>query len=489
MAASAMSRLPDHDAVLALLDHAASHAKRYRNGRQALHPSASTAELRDLFDRRLPELGRDPFEVIDDLVRAAEPGLVGNTQPGFFAWVIGGSHIAGVAADWLTSAWGQNAAIYQCSPAAATAEEVAAKWLLDLLGLPPESSVGFATGATMAGFICLAAARDEVLRRAGFDLNEVGLQGAPEVNIFISADAHVSNFAALRYLGFGERNLVRIATNQHGVLDCSVLEQALERGDGPGIIVCQAGQINSGAFDDFETIAQLAARHGSWLHIDGAFGLWARVVPELAKHCRGAELADSWAVDGHKWLQVPYDCGFAIVRDAAAHRRAMNITASYIAHDAGDGRNPTEFGPELSRRARGFAVWTMLQTLGRQGIVEMVRAHHLCARAIADRLASTPGIRLEAPVCLNQVLLSFNSENASDSPSQPYAETLAAALNKTRRLFFKTADWRGQRVLRISVTGHATDIATATAAAEMIEAEWLKLRASSKRRPEKTWRE
>lgn len=476
--------MPDHDIAVALLDHAASHARRYRNGKQPLHPTASAEELRRLFDPGLPERGRDPLAVIDDLVRAAEPGLVGNTQPGFFAWVMGGSHPAGVAADWLTSAWGQNAAIYQCSPASTTAEEVAAKWLLELLDLPRESSVGFTTGATMAAFICLAAARGEVLRRAGCDLNETGLQGAPKVDIFISADAHASNFAALRYLGFGERNFVRIATNEHGVLDCSRLGQAVERASGPGIIVCQAGQINSGAYDDFRAISRLATRHGSWLHIDGAFGLWARVVPEFDEHCRGVELADSWAVDGHKWLQVPYDCGFAVVRDADAHRRAMDITASYIAPNDEDGRNPTHFVPELSRRARGFAVWAMLQTLGRQGIIEMVWSHHLCARAIADRLAKAPGIRVQAPVCLNQVLLSFEDEDAQDTSSEPYADMLAAALNKTGRLFFKTADWRGRRVLRISVIGYATDIASAAAAAEAIEAEWLKLYASSKPRSE-----
>lgn len=479
-----MNHMPDHDIAAALLDHAALHARRYRNGKQPLHPSATADELRRLFDLDLPERGRDPFAVIDDLVRAVEPGLVGNTQPGFFAWVMGGSHPAGVAADWLTSAWGQNAAIYQCSPAAATAEEVAAKWLLALLDLPDESSVGFTTGATMAAFICLAAARGEVLRRAGFDLNDAGLQGVAKINIFISTDAHASNFAALRYLGFGEQNFVRIATNGNGVLDCSVLRDELEGASGPGIIICQAGQINSGAFDDFEAISELASRHGSWLHIDGAFGLWARVVPELRENCRGVELADSWAVDGHKWLQVPYDCGFAIVRDVDAHRRAMDITASYIAHGAEDGRNPTHFGPELSRRARGFAVWAMLQTLGRQGTIEMVRSHHLCARAIADRLGETPGIRVEAPVCLNQVLLSFECENAQDSPSEPYADTLAAALNNTGRLFFKTADWHGRRVLRISVIGYATDIASAVSAAETIEAEWLKLFSSSRLKSE-----
>lgn len=467
-----MKHLFGHDITVPVFERAALYARRYRTGGQPLHPSAEAGELRRLFDRGLPDRGRDPCAVIDDLVSAAEPGLVGNTQPGFFAWVMGGSHPAGVAADWLTSAWGQNAAIYQCSPASAIAEEVAAGWLLDLLDLPRESSVGFTTGATMAAFICLAAARGEVLRRAGVNLDETGLQGAPDVRVFIGDDMHASNFAVLRYLGFGERNFTRIPTTEEGVLDCAALGAALDRASGPAIVLCQAGHINSGAFDAFGRIADLAAHHGSWLHVDGAFGLWARAVPEMREHCRGAERADSWAVDGHKWLQVPYDSGFAIVRDAQAHRRAMDISASYISGTSEDGRNPTHFGPELSRRARGFAVWAMLQTLGREGIAEMIRSHHRCAQAIADRLANTPGIRVENPVRLNQVVLSFDGEN---STSGHFADRLAETLNGTGRFFFRTADWRGKRILRVSVIGYATDTATAMSAAQAIEAEWLKI--------------
>lgn len=470
-----MKQTACNDSMTAVLDHAASYARRYRNCSRPLHPAADADCLRKLFDRGLPEQGRNPLEVIDDLVAAAESGLVGNTQPGFLAWVMGGSHPAGVAADWLTSAWGQNAAIYQCSPAAAIAEEIAAKWLLDLLDLPRESSVGFTTGATMAGFICLAAARGEVLRRKGVDLNDAGLQAVPRISIFISDEAHVSNFAVLRYLGFGERNFVRVPTDDQGIIDCTALADALERDSAPGIILCQAGHINSGAFDAFERLADLSAQHGHWLHVDGAFGLWARPVLELRDKCRGLERADSWAVDGHKWLQIPYDSGFAIVRNADAHRRAMDISAGYLPHDAEDGRNPTHFGPELSRRARGFAVWTMLQTLGRQGIIEMVEAHHHCARAIADRLAHTPGIRIENIVCLNQVVLSFHGKDTGAQPPDPYADMIAAALNMTDRFFFRTADWRGQRVLRISVIGYATDVARAISAAEAIEREWTKL--------------
>ena len=369
---------------------------------------------------------------------------------------MGGSHLAGVAADWLTSAWGQNAAIYQTAPAAAIAEETAAAWLLDLIDLPRASSVGFATGATMASFAGLAAARGEVLRRAGCDLDAVGLQGAPTIRVFISDEAHASNFAALRLLGFGEANLVRITTDDQGRLDPRALGGAMAVRSGPKIVVCQAGHINSGAFDRFEAIADLTAAHGAWMHVDGAFGLWARAVPELREQCRGVERANSWAVDGHKWLQFPYDSGFAIVRHADAHRRAMDITASYLTEDPRDGRNPTQFGPELSRRARGFVVWAVLQTLGREGVAAMVRRHVDCAGLIADRLVPVPGIRIENDVRLNQVALSFG-RSADDPEAGCLTRKVAEGLNAGGRFFVRTAEWRGRTILRLSVTAGATD--------------------------------
>ncbi|MFP4005003.1 MAG: pyridoxal phosphate-dependent decarboxylase family protein, partial [Alphaproteobacteria bacterium] len=375
---------------------AAERAIAFRAGdaERSPHPSAGLAELRAAFGGELPETGRPATEVIEHLIRAAEPGLVGNATPNFYAWVMGASHPAGVAADWLTSAWGQNAAIYQCSPAAAVAEEAAAAWLLDLLDLPRESSVGFSTGATMAGFIGLCAGRSEVLRRAGWDLERDGFQGAPLIRVFVSEEAHSTVFAALRYLGLGRANLVMVAADGEGRLRTGDLEARLGEHEGPKIIIGQAGHINSGTFDDFETLADLAQSHDAWLHVDGAFGLWARAVPHLSALCRGVERADSWITDGHKWLQVPYDSGFAIVKDAAAHRRAMDITASYLTHDPDDGRNPTHFGPELSRRARGFAVWAVLQALGRKGVEELVSRHCACAAHIAERLSAEDGIEV-----------------------------------------------------------------------------------------------
>jgi len=473
-----MTRKDRDDSSTRALDRAAEYGRRYRSTPRPLHPSATTAELRRLFDLGLPDAGRDALAVLEDLIAAAEPGLVGNTDPRFFAWVMGSSHPAGVAADWLTSIWGQNAGIFQTAPAAAIAEEVTSKWLLELLDLPRESSIGFTTGATMAAFICLAAARGEVLRRAGHDFDQDGLQGAPAVGVFISQDAHASNFAALRYLGFGAHNLVRLPADDQGVVDVQALGVELAARKGPAIVICQAGQINTGAFDRFDAIADLASARSAWLHVDGAFGLWARAVPELKALASGAERADSWAVDGHKWLQMPYDSGFAIVRDANAHRRAMDISASYLSESPGDGRNPTHFNPELSRRARSFAAWMMIQVFGRKGVAEIVRRHCDCAALIADRCRSVDGIEVLNRVCLNQVVLSFGA-NEDDRAAGALTQRVADALNASGRFFVRTADWKGRRVLRISVISSDTDRAVAEELAGAIEQTWRQIAAAS----------
>lgn len=456
---------------------AAVHALNYRagDGERSPVPTAGASELRTAFGIGLPERGRPAAEVIDLLIRAAEPGLTGNTTPNFYAWVMGASHPVGVAADWLTSAWGQNAAIYQCSPAAAVAEEVAAEWLLDLLGLPPESSVGFTTGATMAGFIGLSAARSEVLRRSGWDLERDGIQGAPLIKIFISEEAHSTMFAALRYLGMGHGNLVMIDADEQGRMRVADLERKLAAEEGPRIIISQAGHINSGAFDDFERLTDLARAYDAWLHVDGAFGLWAQAAPDYAHLCRGVERADSWTTDGHKWLQIPYDSGFAIVRDAAAHRRAMDITASYLTHDTDDGRNPTHFGPELSRRARGFAVWAVLQALGREGIRELVTRHCVLAARIAERLGAEPGIEILNDVCLNQLAVSFGHGLPAEQKAQS-VQAVAADLAKSGRFFVKTSDWKGHKILRISVISKDTDEQAADNLSEAIIAAWRRVR-------------
>lgn len=447
---------------------AAAYGQKFRDGDRPLHPTASAVELRRAFGGPVPEAGEHGTKIIDQLITAAEPGLVGNTEPGFHAWVMGGSNSTGVAADWLTSVWGQNAGIYQCSPAAATAEEVAANWLLDILDLPRESSVGFSTGATMAGFICLAAARGEVLRRAGHDFDECGLHGAPQIRVFISEDSHISNLAALRYLGFGSRNIIRIAADDQGRMIIDDLNTKIIGSDGPAIIVATAGHINSGAFDDFEALSEIARKHDAWLHVDSAFGLWARASDRLKPKTSGLYLADSWSTDGHKWLQVPYDSGFAIVRHREAHRRAMDISASYLSEAPGDGRNPTHFSPELSRRARGFSVWATLKAFGRQGIAKMVEGHCRGAGLLAHKLGKLPGVVVHNDVVLNQIVVSFSDGVDADGCTSWMEETL----NSDGNLFFRTTVWKGQIMLRISVIEDGTSSAHLANLADRIEMLW-----------------
>ena len=442
------------------LDHgplatASAYASGYRAAKTNLHPTATLAELRQAFGGDLPVKGQPGEQVIADLIAAAEPGLVGNTQPGFHAWVMGSSHPVGVAADWLTSIWGQNAALYQGSPAAATAEEVACDWLLDVLDLPREASVGLTTGATMAGFIGLAAARDELLRRAGYDLAETGLQYAPPVTVFVSDETHASNRAALRYLGFGDRNIIQIPTDDQGRMDLGTLTQRMVGPQGPKIVIATAGHINSGAFDDFHALADLTAQHGAWLHVDAAFGLWARASVTTRAMTDGIDRADSWSTDGHKWLQVPFDSGFAIVRHKEAHRRAMDISASYLPDGPDDGRNATHYNPELSRRGRGFAVWATMKALGRDGIADMVRNHCDCASLLAHKLQKVPGIRILNDVVLNQIVLSFDRGHGQ-ADADRMTQAMEEALNADGRHFFRTATWQGRRVLRISVISQDT---------------------------------
>lgn len=429
---------------------------------QTVKPLAIATALREAFDIGLPDAGVHPTKVIDTLVQAAAPGLMKNTDAHFFGWVMGASSEVGVAADVLTSIWGQNAGIYQAAPSAAIAEEVAAKWLLELLDLPSESTVGFTTGATMASFIGLAAARYEVLRRANWLIHQDGLIGAPRVHVLVSEQAHASVLAVLQYLGFGQRNLTVISTDSQGRMRTDELQQTVEtiRFDEPMIVVAQAGHINSGAFDHFNEIADLIKEHNAWFHIDGAFGLWARASSRYHELSAGAERADSWAVDGHKWLQVPYDCGYAIVRNGDAHRHAMSISASYLNREESDGRNPSDYGPELSRRARGFTTWAVLQALGRNGIKDMVDRHCDCAAMLAEKLQPCPGIRVLNDVCLNQVAITFDDssdKHYSDAPlNSNTTEAVIQFMQQQNRCFVSGANWQGYRIMRVSVIAEGT---------------------------------
>jgi glutamate/tyrosine decarboxylase-like PLP-dependent enzyme len=439
----------------ALFILAAQHAIAYRDAVDEAAPPRGYAAMREAFDAPTPEQGKAESEVIEELVTLSTPGLRGMTGPRFFGWVIGASHPAGVAADWLTAAWGQNAGNHEASPAAAAAETVAAKWLLDLLDLPREASVGFVTGATVANFVCLAAARGSVLRRAGWDVEANGLFGAPPIQVLIGDDAHTSVFSALQFLGLGRDRVVRVATDAQGRILPAAFSRAMVSGDGPAIVIIQAGQLNTGAFDPIEAILPEVRTRNAWVHVDGAFGLWARACPAAAHLASGYELADSWAMDGHKWLQTPYDCGYAIVRDAEAHRRAMTIAASYLPLAMEGDRDPTHFVPELSRRARGFATWAMIRHLGREGIATLVQEHCRLAARFAERLVGEPGVYVLNDVALNQVIVRFGAPESDETADRLTRETILR-VQDDGTCFAGGARWRDRWVMRLSVISAPT---------------------------------
>ena len=441
---------PDSDAQIFQLACDRAVAFRRELPRRKPRPAVSASKLDDLFNGPTPERGESGALIIESLAEIAEQGLMASAGTRFFGWVIGASHPVGVAADWLTSAWGQNAANFAASPAAAMAEKVAGRWLLDLLDLPRGSSIGFVTGASMANFTCLAAARTAQYAKHNWDVEADGVFRAPPLHIFVGDDAHATVFSALRYLGFGTNRLIRVPTDEHGRMKPVALEKLMANVEGPKIVIAQAGQINTGALDPFAPIAAIARAHDAWLHIDGAFGLWARACPEVRYLTEGVDLADSWATDGHKWLQLPYDCGFAIVRDAQAHRRAVGIEASYLPQAQDLEHDPSQYAPELSRRARGFAAWAMLRALGREGIAEMVQRHCSLARRLAAELKSDPEIQILNEVVLNQVILGFGKEE-SRARQDALTRATIEQLQQENNVFAAGAQWRGRWVMRVSV--------------------------------------
>ncbi len=445
-----------------------SAARRAGDAERAHKPAASYGEQLERFQLPVQDEGVPADQVIAELIAHAEPGLAAVTGPRFFGWVIGGSNPVGVAADWLTSIWGQNAGNHLATPSAAAAEEWAGRALLELFDLPRECSVGFVTGATMANFTCLAAARGEVLRRAGWDVEADGMFGAPPITVILGEEAHSTVFAALKYLGLGAQRVVKVAVDQNGTMIPAAFAEAIDAVQGPVIAIAQAGQINTGAFDPFEAIVKAAHAKGAWVHVDGAFGLWARVTRTHRALTNGIDLCDSWAVDGHKWLQTPYDSGYAIVRHPEAHARAMQIAASYLP-GAGDGyRIPSDYVPELSRRARGFATWALIRHLGRRRIAEMVSGHCAQARRFAEKLGAEPGVEIMNDVALNQVAVRFGND---DQTKQTIARIQADGV-----AFIGGAQWRGHWIMRISVINENTTMADIDrSAVAMIEA-WRAMR-------------
>ncbi|MGI9490671.1 MAG: pyridoxal phosphate-dependent decarboxylase family protein [Geminicoccaceae bacterium] len=451
---------PDPDDAFSVdaLWSAASKAIDYRRSvdSRPLRPDVGYREMVEAVDCPLPEQGMAPSAVIDELAATAEPGLNGMVGTRFFGWVVGGSHPLGVAADWLTSAWGQNCGNHHAVPSAAAFEEIAGNWLLDILDLPRESSVGFVTGATSANFVCLAAARHALLTEQGWDVEAKGLFGAPPINVLVGDNAHATVFKALAFLGLGSERVIRLATDDAGRISIPSFQEVLEACTGPTIVIAQAGQINTGASDPFQDMAA-ACRHreATWLHVDGAFGLWARASSEQADLIEGVDGADSWATDGHKWLQVPYDSGYAIVRDSGAHRAAMGMSASYLPTSTDQERDPTALVPELSRRARGFSTWAMIRHLGRSGIAKMVARHCRLAHQMARQLAAEPGIHILNDVELNQVIVRFWTSDVSESGDEA-TRAVIDQIQKDGICFAGGARWRGRWVMRLSCISYAT---------------------------------
>ncbi len=436
-----------------VLRRSAQLAIEYREsiGERHVGPSADSThdDLRRVLGGPLPRGGSDPRSVVEDLARDVEPGLTTMSGPRYFGFVIGGSLPSALAVDWLTSTWDQNAVLHLAAPAAAVIEEVTGDWLLELLGLPHDSTVGFTSGDTMANFTGLAAARHAVLRRIGWDVEERGLVGAPAIRVIVGQDVHASIPLALRYVGLGRGGAERVPTDDEGRMDPTVLAALLNGRSDPTIVCAQLGEVNTGASDPIGRIVEIVRRHpNAWLHVDGAFGLWAAASPRLRHLVAGHDGADSWATDAHKWLNVPYDSGLVFVRDGAAHHAAMAVSAAYLPQAPGQARDPFDWVPEMSRRARGFTLYAAIRELGAEGIAAMIERSCDLASRMARRLADRAGVRIANEVVLNQVLVSFGDDALTRDVIERVQAEGTAWLGGTT--------FHGEAAMRISVSGWNT---------------------------------
>ena len=405
----------------------------------------------------LPEAGVDALEVVEDLARAADPGLVASGGPRYFGFVIGGSLPAALAADWLTSAWDQNAGLFAAGPAASVAEEVIGSWLIDLLQLPSGTSFGLTTGCQMAHFSCLAAARHAVLDRAGWDVEERGLFGAPEIDVVIGTEAHATIHTALQFLGLGRARVIAVDSDDQGRMRLDMLARDLPDGSRPVIVCLQAGNVNTGAFDPLRDAIDLVRSRcpNAWVHIDGAFGLWAAASPRLSHLVTGHDGADSWASDGHKWLNVPYDCGYAFVRDPEAHAAALSPkSAAYLVFGTTE-RDEFRWVPEFSRRARGFPTYAALRSLGRSGVADLIDRCCRLAVRIADGLrAAGEDVEVLNDVVLDQVLVRFRGPGGADTDT--YTRDVIKRVQDDGTCWLSGTTWHGMAAMRISVVNWAT---------------------------------
>jgi glutamate/tyrosine decarboxylase-like PLP-dependent enzyme len=413
-----------------------------------IFPDATPDELRASLGGPLPDQPVDAQQVVGELAAGAEPGVVAMGSGRYFGFVIGGALPAALAADWLTSTWDQNAGLYVGGPSASVVEQVTREWLVDLLGLPEDASIGFVTGTQMAHVTGLAAARFHVLDEVGWDVGRDGLQGAPRIRVLAGAKRHVTLDRALRLLGLGAPTVVD--ADEQGRMSVDALTGEMAQGDGPTIVCAQAGEVNTGAFDPLAAIADLCRDAGAWLHVDGAFGIWAAVSPELQHLVSGMERADSWTTDAHKWLNVPYDSGIVLCAHPESHRRAMTVQAEYLIQDRGERRvrDQVDWVPEFSRRARGFAVYAALRSLGRAGLEALVERGCAQARRFADQIAELPGVRVLNEVVLNQVLFCFEDDERTDA--------VLASVQASGDVWLSGTTWDGRKAIRVSVSNWQT---------------------------------
>jgi glutamate/tyrosine decarboxylase-like PLP-dependent enzyme len=436
--------------------HAVSHLEHLDQTSVAATTDAAT--LRARIDKPLTNEGVPAPQVVEELVHDVDGGLLGSAGGRFFGWVIGGALPAAVAADWLSSAWQQNAGLYATAPAAAIVEETVGRWLKEILGLPPKASFALVTGCQMAHVTCLAAARHGLLAKHGWDVESQGLFGAPPIRILSSSERHASFVRAVRLLGFGKSHIRLLDVDDQGRLLPDALENELRAAEGgPTLVLLQAGDVNIGAYDSLETLIPLAKRYGAWVHVDGAFGLWAAASPRFRHLLKGVEAADSWATDGHKWLNVPFDSGFAFVADEEAHRASLSVREVYLTH-ATDARDQMDWNPEWSRRARAFPAYAALRQLGRDGLRDLIERCCRHAEGIVMGIGELPGAEVVWKPIINQGLVRFLDARpgATEADHDRRTDEVIAAILKTGEAFFGGTTWRGCRAMRVSVCNWQT---------------------------------
>lgn len=471
-----------YESYYEVLDIAADAAKIWL--RESQNTSVAAVDdlqtLRNKLGADLSVTGVAPEVVVRELIETTKGGLLGSASGRFFAWVIGGSLPSALAADWLTSSWEQNAALYACSPAASVVEEIAGEWIKELLDLPRESSFAFTTGCQLAHFTCLAAARASVLDKAGWNINEDGLFGAPTIRVLTSEHRHGSVDRAVRYLGLGNKSLEALQTDATGRIVRSDLLRALQHSHGPKILVLNAADLNIAAFDPFEELIGMAKDAGAWVHVDGAFGLFARASRQKKHLTEGVELADSWATDGHKWLNVPFDCGIAIIRDRIAHRQAMTISASYIDAES-NARDQIDWNPEWSRRARGIPVYAALRELGKEGVEDLIDRTSRYCHTIVTEIAKIPGVKMLWEPQLNQGLLRFFDPrpNATEADHDNQTRAVINAVNASGEAFFSGTTWNGMYAMRVSVVNWRTNDEDVARTIDAVKQASLQLHAAS----------